>query len=274
MQATFASARWLSLATLFVVSLTAALPAQTSLRSDDMQWDAEQLEQALTQRGSLSVLETPLNEVVERLGTQFRVPIVLSPKKLEEAGINVDTPVTKHLEALPLESVLEILLRELDLDFTIHNHVILVSTPEHLESPDMMDMRIYPVRDLVTQRVSGGKDDRYYAADYDALIDVITTTIAPESWSDVGGPASIREFDNSAALVVSQTRRVHRQIEQLLATLRKVKGQQGLASLPASTSTSHRATSKRIAGRAPSRPVKPAAAATAPAWQVPQVYAE
>ena len=31
-------------------------------------------------------------------------------------------------------------------------------------------------------------------ADFDPLIDLITTTIAPESWTDVGGPGAIREF--------------------------------------------------------------------------------
>jgi hypothetical protein len=31
-------------------------------------------------------------------------------------------------------------------------------------------------------------------ADFDSLIDLITTTISPESWVDVGGPGSIKEF--------------------------------------------------------------------------------
>jgi hypothetical protein len=31
-------------------------------------------------------------------------------------------------------------------------------------------------------------------ADFDSLIELITTTIAPESWTDVGGPGAIREF--------------------------------------------------------------------------------
>ncbi|HEX5105859.1 MAG TPA: DUF1598 domain-containing protein, partial [Pirellulaceae bacterium] len=32
-------------------------------------------------------------------------------------------------------------------------------------------------------------------ADFDPLIDLIQTTIAPESWTDVGGPGAIREFE-------------------------------------------------------------------------------
>lgn len=274
MQVTLAAGRSFSIAALLIVGLPAALPAQTSVQLNDLQWDSEHLERALAQRGSLNVLDTPLTEVVEKLSTQFRVPIVLSPKKLEESGINVDTPVTKRLESLPLESILDILLDELELDFTIRNHVILITTPEHLESPEMLPIRIYPVWDLVARRMSGAKGEQGYEEDYDSLIDVITTTIAPEDWTDVGGPGSIREFENSGAIIVSASRRAHREIERLLASLRKVKEVQGIASLPLSRTAAVKPGSARIAGRTAANSARRAAATMAPAWQVPQVYAQ
>jgi hypothetical protein len=248
--------------------------AQTSLRLGDMQADEERFEQALARRGSLEVVEAPLKDVVEKLSSQFQVPIVLKAKKLEEAGVNVDTHVTWLLASMPLESILDLMLDELDLDFTVRNHVILITTPEDLESPDMMDNRIYPVRDLVLYRVPGTKDDPHrYAADYDSLIDLITTTVEPEAWVDVGGPGSIKEFDNAGALVISQTRRVHREIAQLLATLRRVKELQGIDALPAP-----KAISSRIAGRtnppAAARPPRRVASPPTQTWQMPQVYSE
>lgn len=247
--------------------------AQSSLRLGDLQADDERFEQALAQRGSLEVVEARLCDVVDQLSKQFRVPMVLKVKKLEEAGVNIDTPVTKLLESIPLESILDLMLDELELDFTVRSHVILITTPEDLESPSMMDIRIYPVRDLALYRVPGTKDDPHrYAADYDSLIDVITTTVAPEAWADVGGPGSVKEFDNSGALIVSQTRRVHREIAQLLATLRRAKEIQGIDALPAP-----KAPSSRIAWRAnPPAVNPPRRVATAPpqTWQVPQVYAE
>jgi hypothetical protein len=274
MLAIAAPARACSLTALFVLTLSTPCFAQVSFRMDNTEADTERLEQALTQRGSLNVLDTPLNEVVEKLSTQFEVPFELSAKKLEEAGINVDTPVTKRLDSLPLESILDILLDELELDFTIRSGVILVTTPEHLESPDMMEFRIYPVRDLVMRHIpSATKDSQSYAADYDSLIDVITTTIAPESWTDVGGPGSIREFDNSAAIIVSQTGRVHRDLERLLATLRRVKEFQGVTSLPLSSSAAAKSRSKHIAARPAATPRRRAAAAEASPWQLPQVHA-
>ena len=59
-------------------------------------------------------------------------------------------------------------------------------------------------------------------ADFDPLIDLITTTIAPESWTDVGGPGAIREFESNLSLVVSQTQDVHEQIADLLEQLRRL----------------------------------------------------
>ena len=59
-------------------------------------------------------------------------------------------------------------------------------------------------------------------ADFDPLIDLITTTIAPESWTDVGGPGAIREFASNLSLVVSQTQDVHEQIADLLEQLRRL----------------------------------------------------
>jgi hypothetical protein len=266
----FAPARCFFLATLCVLAWSAAGLAQTSLGIGSVPADDERLEQALTRRGSLHVVEAPLHEVVSSLSEQFHAPIVLSPKKLEEAGINVDVPVTRQIESAPLESILRLVLDELDLDFTIRHSVILVSTPENLESPDMMEMRIYPVRDLVLWRVPGAQDgEPSFEADYDSLIEVITTSVAPESWTDVGGPGSIKEFDNSEALVISQTRRVHREIEQLLTTLRKARELQGIASLappPAASSPVARRSTANLAGRASAMPPQ--------AWQLPRVYSE
>jgi hypothetical protein len=261
----------------YVLYLAAASSclAQASFPLANLSGDEERLERALAQRGTLDVVETPLREVLDKLSTQFQVPIVLKLRKLEEAGVHIDTPVTKQLHSMPLESILDLLLDDLELDFMIRDHVILVSTPEHLESPDMMDTRIYPVRDLVAYSVPGTNDDPHrYAADYDSLIDLITTTIAAESWVDVGGPGSIKEFDNSGVLVISQTRRTHREIAQLLATLRKAKEFQGIATLPVSDLKPRRTVSSRIAGRPPADSPRRVGAVSPQTWQVPQVYAE
>ena len=59
-------------------------------------------------------------------------------------------------------------------------------------------------------------------ADFDSLIDLITSTVKPQSWSDVGGPGSIAPFEVNLSLVVSQTQEVHEEIVDLLEQLRRL----------------------------------------------------
>lgn len=59
-------------------------------------------------------------------------------------------------------------------------------------------------------------------ADFDTLIELITSTIAPTTWDEVGGPGSIQGFDTNLSLVVSQTQEVHEQIADLLDQLRRL----------------------------------------------------
>jgi len=59
-------------------------------------------------------------------------------------------------------------------------------------------------------------------ADFDSLIDLITSTVKPTSWDAVGGPGSIAPFETNLSLVISQTQEVHEQIVDLLEQLRRL----------------------------------------------------
>jgi len=59
-------------------------------------------------------------------------------------------------------------------------------------------------------------------ADFDSLIDLITSTIRPTTWDTVGGPGSIAPFETNLSIVVSQTQDVHEEIVDLLEQLRRL----------------------------------------------------
>jgi general secretion pathway protein D len=59
-------------------------------------------------------------------------------------------------------------------------------------------------------------------ADFDTLIELITSTIAPDTWDEVGGPGAIESFPTNLSLVISQTQDVHDQIADLLEQLRRL----------------------------------------------------
>ena len=64
-----------------------------------------------------------------------------------------------------------------------------------------------------------GPDGNY---EIDDLIDVITASVMPDSWDEVGGPGSISDF--KGLVTVSQTQDVHEQVENLLNMLHKASG--------------------------------------------------
>jgi hypothetical protein len=58
-------------------------------------------------------------------------------------------------------------------------------------------------------------------ADFDTLIDLITSTVGTVTWDDVGGPGSIEADPPRVALVVSQTTEMHDSVSRLLTLLRR-----------------------------------------------------
>ncbi|MEM7315415.1 MAG: hypothetical protein AAF497_19920, partial [Planctomycetota bacterium] len=59
-------------------------------------------------------------------------------------------------------------------------------------------------------------------ADFNTLMELIQTTVAPETWEEVGGTGSIAPFPTNLSLVVAQTQEVHEKIVDLLAQLRRL----------------------------------------------------
>lgn len=61
------------------------------------------------------------------------------------------------------------------------------------------------------------------SADFDSLIELITATVAADTWAENGGgEAEIRPFPTNLSLVVSQTQSVHEEIADLLEQLRRL----------------------------------------------------
>lgn len=60
----------------------------------------------------------------------------------------------------------------------------------------------------------------------DLLIKLITNTIAPTTWSDMGGPATIDYYPLGMALIINQTPDIQEQIWELLQALRRLQDQE------------------------------------------------
>ncbi len=177
------------------------------------------IRRALDKTLPVDVEEQPLAKVVNELARNANVQIVFDEKALTEAGIVTDTPVTKRTKDLPLRDSLDLILRPVQLTHTVRDEVLVITS--QTEADNLLSIRLYPVQDLV--RLVPAEQARYGEREYDFdyLIDAITASISAQSWDTVGGPGSIQPFENSMALVISQTDDVHGRVENLLEQIRR-----------------------------------------------------
>ncbi len=251
----------------------------------------------------------PLQSVMEELAQMAGVTIHLAPDGLAEQSVQPSQPVTLNTQdTIPLKSALNLILEPLNLDYTIRNDVLMI-TSKSKKDTDVYTVT-YPVADLVipipnfqpssnmglegalrsamgtannsaapwmnamgssmsqmpvvaaqnvnnapdaamapggmgqvsvpmggsgagSAMVGGGAGGGFGSPaagnaggasqeDFDKLMDLITTTVSPETWEANSGTGTISSFNVNLSLVVSQTQEVHEQIANLLEQLRRL----------------------------------------------------
>jgi hypothetical protein len=182
---------------------------------------AEKIKEALKSPAEFDFKETPLKDVVDELKNKYNIEIQIDRKALSDVGIGADTPITATLKGISLRAALRLVLRASALTYIIQDEVLLITTPE--EAENHLETKVYPVADLVLPEGASGEDQ----ADFDSLIDLITSTVKPTCWDSVGGPGSIMPFATNLSITVSQTQEMHEEIENTLAKLRRIGRQQG-----------------------------------------------
>ena len=176
------------------------------------------IEAALAQETALDFTDQPLSDVVKFISANHQIQIQLDGKALADAGVGSDTTVTKSIHDVKLSSALDLLLSDLDLTFVIRDEVLMITTTA--EAENILLTRVYPVADLVAP-----SDDDLVVGDtpdFGSLIELITSSVGPNTWAEAGGPGTIQQHRKSLTLVVSQTYEVHREISTLLDSLRVV----------------------------------------------------
>jgi hypothetical protein len=185
----------------------------------------DEIQAALRRPASLNCQGQPLDVLLAELCREHKVPLVISYRKLAEAGVERETPITLNVEGVSLLAVLQSVLSDLELTYTVRDGTLVITTPEDAEAPENMRSVAYPIHDLTglpATRRTGGLRDMPVPLGYDCetLVQLIQATVSPESWVDVGGPGSC-EIAFDGWLLVSQTADVHRRFETALAQLRR-----------------------------------------------------
>lgn len=186
-------------------SQVASLPSTTF--SVEQYTDGEkQIKESLEKTGEYIYTDVPLNQVIADLADRHQIQVKFDNQALEDVGVDASSEsVSCDLSGLRLKSGLKHILDELDLTAVVRDEVLLVTSLEAAE--DMIEPRVY--RSKTTWKMSP-----------DQLIDVITSTVAPNSWGDVGGPGSIVAINGG--LVISTSHAIHDQINELLRQIDRI----------------------------------------------------
>jgi type II secretory pathway component GspD/PulD (secretin) len=70
-----------------------------------------------------------------------------------------------------------------------------------------------------SQPLSGPGQTNY---GFEALTELITTTVSPDNWQELGGAGTISQHESTLSLVIRQTQKVHQEIADLLEQLRRL----------------------------------------------------
>jgi hypothetical protein len=91
--------------------------------------------------------ESPLRDVQRSIEDQFRIPVEIDGRAMEDLGLDLDTPITQSLSGVSLRSALKRMLGPIDLAYIIKDEVLLITTKEKAE--ENLVVKVYPVADLV-----------------------------------------------------------------------------------------------------------------------------
>jgi hypothetical protein len=176
------------------------------------------IRQALDEQSRAEFVNTPLADIAQYFSDTHKIPVRLDRKALDDAGVSGDVKITFSLIGVSLRSILNLMLKELDLTFIIDDEVLLITSRD--EASQHMEVVVYDVSDLVKTEVTNGDGPELW----DSLIETITSTVGITTWDEVGGPGSIAYLHGT--LTISQTQAIHAEIASFLAALRKLRAAQ------------------------------------------------
>lgn len=175
---------------------------------------------SLSQSVSLDLKDADVDSALATFKSVIKTEIFVEEDVIEREYNKNNWKVSLRLEDAPVSAALDAVLKQLQLDWTIHKGKLWITTPDQLaDREEFYVRRIYDVTDLVGFREVEGEQ----VADFTHLIAAVRTANGELYGSDSSkSPTKVvpLQADGVSALVVTQLPRVHDQIANALETLR------------------------------------------------------
>ncbi len=177
------------------------------------------VEAALDSKIDLQLKNVPLPEAMDRLESMLGIEVVISDMSLQDEGISPEVPLSVDMKETPARILLKVMLEPVSLDWYVEDGFLKITTLHMCEA--IGKIRVYDVADLV----GGTSPDKNQAFDFEPLVELLTYTISPDMWEEVGGPGTISEFESAgtALLVIRNSPSIHYEIEGLFSKLRQMR---------------------------------------------------
>jgi hypothetical protein len=165
------------------------------------------LRQKLDENVSVDFRDTPLESAVRELAEKAQIDIRLDEVALREAGVRDRHPISVVLTDRKLKTVLQAMLNEPNLTWSIRDAALWITTDERGE--EWLKTAVYDVRDLCRD-----EDESK------GLREAIMSQAEPEAWENVGGPADLI-FPRPGTLVVNAPEDLLDEVLSLLEAYRE-----------------------------------------------------
>jgi len=166
--------------------------------------------------------DVALSELIEQLVKIMGVPHQIDDRGLADAGIDREVKNDFDGGRISGRTALHNLLYPHELQWVVkHDMLVITSRAASQDLSLYGEVRVYPVADLAG--VDLNRDPKGRSGDFDSILQAIQGSVAPTTWSDVGGQGPLRAYPPCACIVIAQIQQVHEEIEKLLTDLRKTR---------------------------------------------------
>ena len=88
----------------------------------------------LTRRVEAQFLDQPLDEVLDSIRLKYGFQVYVNTKQLEDMGVDLSAPVNINLPRVRVDMLLDLILDQIDLVYTIRDGILIVTTRQDLEN--------------------------------------------------------------------------------------------------------------------------------------------
>lgn len=182
----------------------ADLPLHHAILKDEEDSAEEKILEALDKATAVEFLDLALEDCISYLQEYHGINIWLDKQSLTDEGVALDQPITLKLKGVRLESILNLILQPVQLDWVIQDEVLKITTSGW--TYDHPETRTYDVQTLID---AGHVPEELIAA--------ITKCVEPGTWTGKDSNAGISH--TGGALVIRHTQRAHSEVARLIAEL-------------------------------------------------------